>query len=143
MANREKRNKSRGSAGNNRKSGSDYLVRNRQKEGIVETDTGLQYKILEEGEGGSPDERAIITVHQRCQLVNGTVIEDTYRENEPSEVRIEELIEGYQEGVMLMKKGARYKFFIPPELAWGKKGTGTKIPPNSVLLFDVRLIDFY
>ncbi len=143
MAKREKRNKSRGSVGNNRKTGSDYLIKNKQKEGVVETASGLQYKIIEEGEGVSPDENSIITVHQRCQLVNGSVIEDTYRENEPSEVRMAELIEGYQEGVMLMNKGARFKFFIPPELAWGKKGTGTKIPPNSVLLFDVRLIDFY
>ncbi len=143
MAGREKRNKSRGSAGNNRKSGQSYLEKNRQKEGIIETESGLQYQILEEGEGPCPDEQANITVHQRCWLVNGTVIEDTYKENEASEVAMPELIEGYQEGVQLMNKGARYKFFIPPELAWGKQGTGTKIPPNSTLIFDVRLIDFW
>ena len=143
MANREKRNRSRGSSGNNRKSGSDYLSKNAKKEGVIETNSGLQYKILEQGEGIAPSDNAIITVHQRCQLVNGTIIEDTYKENEPSEVKIEELIEGYSEGAKLMKKGARFKFFIPPELAWGKKGSGSKIPPNSVLIFDVKLIDFY
>lgn len=143
MAGRDKRNKSRGSAGNNRKTGEDFLAKNKKKEGVIETASGLQYKIVEEGEGASPDAKAFITVHQRCQLVNGTLIEDTYRENETSEVKMEELIEGYQEGVQLMNKGARYKFFIPSELAWGKSGTGTKIPPNSILLFDVRLVDFW
>lgn len=143
MAKREKRNKSRGSAGNNRKTGEDFLEKNKKKEGVIETDSGLQYKVIEEGDGDYPDEKAIISVHQRCQLVNGTIIEDTYRENEPSEVKIEELIEGYQEGILLMQKGARYNFFIPSELAWGKSGTGTKIPPNSVLIFDVKLIDFW
>lgn len=143
MAKRDKRDRSRGSAGNNRKAGESFLEKNAKKEGVFVTDSGLQYLIIEEGDGEKPDSKAVITVHQRCQLVNGTVIEDTYKENEPSEVKMEELIEGYQEGVQLMKKGARYKFFIPNELAWGKNGTGNKIPPYSVLIFDVRLIDFW
>ena len=143
MAKREKRNKSRGSAGNNRKMGEDFLEKNRRKEGVRESESSLQYLVLEEGEGDCPDANAIITVHQRCQLVNGTIIEDTYRENETSEVKVKELIEGYQEGIQLMKKDARYKFFIPWELAWGKNGTGSKIPPYSMLIFDVRLIDFW
>ncbi len=143
MAQRSKRNKSRGSAGNNRKAGSDFLEKNKSKPGIIETDSGMQYQVIEEGDGLIPDQNASITVHQRCWLVNGNVIEDTYKENEPSEVKVNELIEGYREGIQLMKKGSRYKFFIPPELAWGKKGTGAKIPPNSVLIFDVRLVDFW
>lgn len=143
MAKRDKRDRSRGSAGNNRKAGESFLEKNAKKEGVFVTDSGLQYLIIEEGDGEKPDSKAVITVHQRCQLVNGTVIEDTYKENEPSEVKMEELIEGYQEGVQLMKKGARYKFFIPNELAWGKNGTGNKIPPYSALIFDVRLIDFW
>ena len=143
MANRNKRTRSRGSAGNNRKSGEEFLLKNRKKEGVIETESGLQYIIIEKGEGSQPDNNSIIIVHQRCQLVNGSTIEDTYKENEPSEVTIEELIEGYQEGVQLMKKGARYKFYIPNELAWGKNGTGSKIPPYSMLIFDVKLIDFW
>lgn len=143
MAKREKRNKSRGSAGNNRKTGEDFLAKNRRKEGVIETDSGLQYLVLEEGEGKCPDATATITVHQRCQLVNGTIIEDTYHENKTSEVNVKELIEGYREGIQLMKQGARYKFFIPAELAWGKNGSGSKIPPFSMLIFDVRLIDFW
>lgn len=143
MGQREKRKKSRGSSGYNRKTGGDYLEKNKNKPGVFETETGLQYQIIEEGAGSTPPENAYVIVHQRCQLVNGTIIEDTYKENETSEVKMEELIEGYKEGIMLMSKGARYKFFIPPELAWGKKGTDNKIPPNSVLIFDVRLVDFW
>ncbi len=143
MANRNKRTRSRGSAGNNRKLGEEFLDKNRKKKGVIETESGLQYIIVEEGDGDRPDHKSIITVHQRCQLVNGSVIEDTYKKNEPSEVKMEELIEGYQVGVQLMKKGSRYKFFIPSELAWGKNGTGSKIPPYSMLIFDVKLIDFW
>lgn len=143
MAQRSKRDKSRGSAGNNRKTGEEFLTKNKHKDGIQFTDSGLQYQIIERGTGPSPSELATITVHQRCWLVNGAVIEDTYRENKTSEVILSELIEGYREGVLLMNKGARYKFFIPPDLAWGKKGTGNKIPPNAVLIFDVRLVDFW
>lgn len=142
MSKREKRNRNRGSAGNNKRTGDDFLVKNSKKPGIQKTSSGLQYLILEEGKGEHPTEECYVTVHQRCLLVNGHVIEDTYRENKPSEVKMGELIEGYKEGLLLMKKGARYKFFISPDLAWGKKGSGSKIPPNSVLIFDVRLIDF-
>jgi len=143
MAKRDKKNRSRGSAGNNRKKGEDFLTKNQKKEGIQETDSGLQYMIIDEGLGNKPDDKAILTIHQRCQLLNGKIIIDTYKENKPSEVKMEELIDGYQEGIKLMKKTARYKFFIPSELAWGKNGTGNKIPPYSVLIFDVRLIDFW
>ena len=143
MGKREKRNRSRGSVGNNRKTGEDFLEKNSKKSDVNETKSGLQYIIIEEGKGDKPDSNANINVHQRCQLVNGTLIDDTYKKNEPSEVKMEELIEGYQEGIQLMNKGARYKFFIPAELCWGKQGSGSKIPPNSVLIFDVKLIDFW
>lgn len=143
MARYEKRDKSRGSAGNNRKSGEEYLRKNRQKKGVTETETGLQYEIIENTTGDCPDSSSYVEVHQRCWLVNGKIIEDTYRENETSKVKMQELINGYQEGLQLMTKGSRFKFYIPSELAWGKKGSGVKIPPNSVLIFDVRLIDFW
>lgn len=143
MRDRSKRDRSRGSSGNNRKLAEEFLAKNGKKKGIVETGTGLQYQVIEHGEGASPAENSYLTVHQRCTLVSGQVIEDTYKENKPSEVQVNELIEGYQEGIMLMNKGARYRFYIHPDLAWGKKGSGSKIPPNSLLIFDVRLIDFW
>lgn len=143
MAKREKRNKSRGSTGNNRKSGEDFMTKNSKKEGVVCTDSGLQYKIIEDGNGDSPFESCNVIIHQRCTLLNGKIIADTYKENEPDEVPMEELIAGYREGLMLMRKGGKSKLFIPPELAWGKKGTSNKIPPNAVLIFDVKLVDFW
>lgn len=143
MSKREKRNKSRGSSGHNRKAGEDFLSKNRHKDGVIETESGLQYMVIEEGTGESPHEQNHVIVHQRCQLLNGKVIEDTYKENQTSEVPMNELIEGYREGLLLMNKGSRYKFFIPPDLAWGKKGTGTKIPPSAILIFDVRLVDLW
>ncbi|NJN25440.1 MAG: peptidylprolyl isomerase [Cyclobacteriaceae bacterium] len=143
MAKREKRNKNRGSAGNNRKSGDDFLSKNRHKAGVIETDTGLQYLMLEEGSGGYLDEAATVSIHQRCTLANGKVIEDTYKDNVPDQVAMNDLIAGYREGLLLMKKGGRARLFVPPELAWGKKGSGSKIPPNALLIFDVRLVDFW
>ncbi len=140
MAKRERKQKSRGSAGQNRKSGEEFLELNRKKEGVFCTDSGLQYAIVEETDGPKPDEWSTIVLHQRCLLLNGTILEDTYRINEPDAVPINELIEGLQEGLQLMREGSRYKFWVPADLAWGRKGTGNKIPPNAVLAFDIRLL---
>lgn len=143
MAKRDKKSRNRGSVGNNRKTGEGFLQKNAQKEGVVELPSGLQYKIIEKGSGAHPNEDSFITFHQRCLLLNGSSIIDTYQENKASEAKLSELLEGLQEGLLLMNKGARYKFFLPPELAWGKKGSSSRIPPNAVLQFDIRLIDFW
>lgn len=143
MPKRDKKTRNRGSAGNNRKSAEEFLSKNRSKNGVIETPSGLQYQIVEEGDGEKPFADCNVIVHQRCALLNGKVIEDTYKNNEPDEVPMSELIEGYRQGLLLMRKGSRYKLFIPPELAWGKKGTGNKIPPYALLIFDVRLVDFW
>ncbi|PRZ02257.1 FKBP-type peptidyl-prolyl cis-trans isomerase FkpA [Marinilabilia salmonicolor] len=140
MARREKRQKSKGSAGNNRKSGEDFLEQNGKKPGVKETESGLQYTIVEEIEGEKPDEWSTVEIHQRALLLNGTILEDTYRANQTSIVPLNELIEGLQEGLQLMSVGSRYKFWVPSDLAWGRKGTGNKIPPNAVLYFDIRLV---
>jgi FKBP-type peptidyl-prolyl cis-trans isomerase len=140
---RETKNKKKGSAGNNRKTGEDFLEKNRNKEGVYETGSGLQYSIIEKTEDEHPGEDSYVTIHQRALLLNGTILIDTYRENAPDEVLVKELIEGLQEGISMMGKGSRYKFWVPAELAWGKKGTGNKIPPYAVLQFDIRLIDFW
>lgn len=140
MGRREKRQKNKGSAGNNRKSGEDFLEQNAQKPGVIEMESGLQYTIVEEKEGEKPDDWSIVEIHQRALLLNGTILEDTYRANQTSLVPLNELIEGLQEGLQLMSVGSRYKFWVPSDLAWGRKGTGNKIPPNAVLQFDIRLV---
>lgn len=141
MAKRDKKSRSKGSAGNNRKAGEDFLLQNRKKEGVIETDSGLQYMIVEDIGDRSPGIFDEVEIHQRAMLLDGKILEDTYRQNKPEHVKIEELIEGLQEGLQMMKTGSRYKFWIPPELGWGRKGTGNKIPPNATLVFDIRLIE--
>lgn len=141
MARREKKVRSKGSAGNNRKAGEEYLQQNKQKAGVIETNSGLQYLIVDEKQGNKPGIFDTVKIHQRALLLDGKILEDTYRQNQPDEVKIEELIEGLQEGIPLMSVGSRYKFWVPTELAWGRKGTGNKIPPNAVLSFDIRLVE--
>ena len=80
-------------------------------------------------------------MHQRISLLDGTLIADTYSENMPAEFSLKEAIEGYREGILMMPIGARYKFWVPSELAWGKKGAGKKIGPNSMLIIDAKLVD--
>lgn len=140
LARKDQQKKQKGSAGNNRKMGEDFLTKNAQKADVIETESGLQYSILKEGDGKMPDEYSTVVVHQRALLLNGKCIEDTFRINEPSTVPVSELIEGYKEGILLMQEGARYKLFVSPELGWGRKGSGSKIPPNSVIIFDVHLL---
>jgi len=141
MGRRDKKQRSKGSAGNNRKTGEGFLLQNLQKEGVEETDSGLQYLVVEEKQGKKPGMFDTVQIHQRALLLDGKILEDTYRKNRPDEVKIDELIEGLQEGLQLMSVGSRYKFWVPADLAWGKKGTGNKIPPNAVLSFDIRLVE--
>jgi FKBP-type peptidyl-prolyl cis-trans isomerase FkpA len=141
MARREKKSRNKGSAGNNRKSGEDFLLQNAKKEGVIETGSELQYLIVEEKTDKKPSMFDVVKIHQRALLLDGKILEDTYRQNKPDEVKIDELIEGLQEGLQMMSVGSRYKFWVPADLAWGKKGTGNKIPPNAVLSFDIRLVE--
>ena len=141
MARREKKAKNKGSAGNNRKAGEDFLIQNKNKPGVFETESGLQYLILDEKNGPKPGMFDTVKIHQRALLLDGKILEDTYRQNQPDNVKLEELIEGLQEGLQLMPVGSRYRFWVPAALGWSRKGTGNKIPPNAVLTFDIRLLD--
>ena len=130
----------KGSSGQNRKAGEDYLDKYRQKDGVQETASGLLYREVEPGSGIAPTETDSVEVNQRIQLVGGKIIGDTYKEGIPDEFTMKEAIPGIREGLQLMQEGARYEFVVPPELAWGKKGVGNKIGPNAVLIFDLRLL---
>ncbi|NOR74844.1 MAG: peptidylprolyl isomerase [Draconibacterium sp.] len=141
MARREKKARNKGSAGNNRKLGEDFLLQNSKKEGVTETHSGLQFLVVEEKNGARPGILDTVIIHQRALLLDGKILIDTYRLNKPDEVIVSELIEGLQEGLQLMSVGSSYKFWVPAELAWGRKGSENKIPPNAVLFFDIRLVD--
>ncbi len=129
----------RGGAGQNRSETEAFLKKNRQKPDVIETASGLQYAICEQGEGRSPDEWSMVEINQRILLVDGTVIKDTYHGVETDVFKMEEAIEGLKEGLLLMKEGGKFRFVVPPDLAWGKRGAGRRIGPYATLIFDVRL----
>ncbi|KAA3619546.1 MAG: peptidylprolyl isomerase [Calditrichaeota bacterium] len=135
--------KGKGSQGFNRKNSEKFLNKNRQVPGVQETDSGLQFLVLEDGDGSNPVAANSVMVHQRISLIDGTKIDDTYQKNEPAEFTLAEALAGYREGLMLMRVGGRYKLFIPPNLAWGKRGAGKKIGPFATLIIDVRLLKIF
>lgn len=116
-----------------------FLKKNRLKADVIEMESGLQYTIMNEGEGESPTKWSTVDVNQRILLVDGTVIKDTFRTPDTDRFSMEEAIAGLKEGLPLMKEGARYRFFVPPDLAWGKRGAGDKIGAHATLIFDIRL----
>ena len=132
--------KGKGSKGFNRKNTDDFLDKNRGKPDILLTTSGLQYLIVEAEVGDKPLDTSRVEVHQRISLMDGTVIDDTYKTSDPAVFSLEEAISGYREGLLMMSTGSRYRFFIHPDLAWGKRGAGHKIGPNAVLIIDARLI---
>lgn len=141
MGRKKKKDKktNKGSVGMNRKQSQEFLDKNRKKEGVLQTASGLQYLVREDAAGPKPTLDDEVTVNQRITLLDGTVIGDTYRRNEPDTFALGEAIEGLKEGLPLMSVGAKYRFFVPPELAWGKRGAGSKIPPYATLIFDIKL----
>ena len=138
---RSKSRSVKGSTGLNRKNTQQYLEKYRCKPDVFNTESGVLYRILESANGLSPTIDDEVQINQRAWLVDGTVIEDTYKKGEIEQFRINSAIEGLQEGLQLMNVGARFEFVIPPELAWGRKGVGKKIGPNAALTFDIRLIN--
>ena len=129
----------RGGAGQNRAESEAFLKKNRQRPDVLETPSGLQYTVREEGTGKSPDEWSTVEINQRILLVDGTIIKDTYHGVETDTFTIKEAIPGLQEGLPLMKEGGKTRFVVPSDLAWGKRGTGRKIGPFAALIFDIRL----
>ena len=135
----QQKRQTKGSAGFNRRNSENFLEKNRHKPGVLETESGLQYLILDDGDGKKPTCTDTVQVQQRIALIDGTVIADDYKKSNISEFTMQEAIEGYREGLLLMQTGARYRFFIPSDLAWGKRGAGNKIGPYAALIIDARL----
>nr|WP_136250855.1 FKBP-type peptidyl-prolyl cis-trans isomerase [Ningiella ruwaisensis] len=120
--------------------GEAFLAENAEKEGVMVTDSGLQYEVLEEGTGKSPAATDTVTVHYRGTLLDGTEFDSSYGRGEPASFPLNRVISGWTEGLQLMKEGAKYRFYIPSELAYGPRATGA-ITPNSTLIFDVELLE--
>tara|TARA_R110002096_G_scaffold86990_5_gene199809 strand:- start:5567 stop:6268 length:702 start_codon:yes stop_codon:yes gene_type:complete len=125
----------------NMKEGKDFLAANKAKDGIIETATGLQYKVLEEGSGKSPKAEDEVEVNYEGSLIDGRVFDSSYERGESISFPLNRVIRGWTEGVQLMKEGATYEFYIPAELAYGPNAPrGSIIGPNSTLIFKVELI---
>ena len=122
--------------------GEAFLQENGSKPGVVTTASGLQYIVLKEGEGASPSPADQVRVHYTGKLLDGTVFDSSIERNEPVVFYVRSVIPGWTEALQLMKEGAEYKLFIPGNLAYGEQGNPRGgIGPNSVLTFDVKLID--
>lgn len=124
----------------NKADGEAFLAENAKKEGVVVTASGLQYKVLEAGEGDSPVPSDVVTVHYRGTLVDGTQFDSSYDRGQPATFPVGGVIPGWTEALQLMKPGAKWQLVIPADLAYGERGAGQAIGPNSTLLFDVELI---
>ena len=124
----------------NKAEGESFLAENAKQEGIVVTESGLQYKILEPGEGDAPGPADLATVHYRGTLIDGTQFDSSYDRGQPATFPVGGVIPGWTEALQLMKPGARFQLFIPADLAYGERGAGQDIGPNATLLFDVELI---
>jgi FKBP-type peptidyl-prolyl cis-trans isomerase len=118
-----------------------FFAQNREKEGVLETESGLQYEVLEAGAGDSPTAEDTVTVHYRGTLLDGTQFDSSYDRGEPATFPLGRVVPAWTEGLQLMKEGAKYKLYVPPALGYGERGAPPKIGPNAGLLFEVELID--
>ncbi len=119
--------------------GKRFLEENAKRSEVSVTDSGLQYEVLKEGTGASPVATETVEVHYHGTLIDGTVFDSSVERGQTIEFPLNRVIPGWTEGVQLMKEGAKYRFFIPYDLAYGAQGSPPKIPPYSALIFDVEL----
>ncbi len=127
-------------AGENKKKADEFLAKNKTAEGVKTTASGLQYIVDKEGTGASPKESDMVRVHYKGTLLSGEEFDSSYARKEPAEFPVSGVIKGWGEALQLMKVGGKYKLFVPPDLAYADK-SGGKIPPNSLLIFEVELLD--
>lgn len=118
----------------------DY-IQSKGLKGVKKTDSGIYYVMEKEGDGGHPSSTSKVTAHYHGELLNGEKFDSSYDRNQPLEFNLGQVVRGWGISIPLLKKGGKGKFIIPSDLAYGARGAG-KIPPNSVLMFDIELVDF-
>ena len=124
----------------NRVAGENFLLENANREGVVKTASGLQYRVVTEGKGAKPSPTDVVTVHYTGRLLDGTVFDSSLSAGEPVSFPLDQVIPGWSEGVQLMNVGSKYEFWIPYDLAYGTSSIGGVIDPYSTLHFEVELL---
>jgi FKBP-type peptidyl-prolyl cis-trans isomerase FklB len=124
----------------NKKEGEVFLSENKKKEGVKTLPSGLQYKVIKGGTGKKPKINDTVTTHYRGTLIDGTEFDSSYRRGQPVSFPVSGVIPGWTEALQLMEEGAKWQLFIPPNLAYGERGTGRDIGPNATLIFEIELI---
>ena len=125
----------------NKKAGEEFLSINKHKAGVVELPSGLQYEVLKNGTGAKPTANDKVKCHYHGTLINGQVFDSSVQRGEPAVFGVSQVIPGWVEALQLMPVGSKWRLFIPSNLAYGERGAGEAIEPNSTLIFDVELLD--
>lgn len=124
----------------NMESGAEFLAENKKREGVITTESGLQYELLQKGDGATPTATDMVKVDYVGTLIDGTEFDSSIKRGEPAVFGVDQVIPGWSEALQLMEVGSKYKLYIPAELAYGEKGAPPVIEPNSVLVFEVDLL---
>ena len=120
--------------------GNEFLAQNKQKEGVVELASGLQYQVLTAGTGAKPSATDQVQCHYHGTMLDGQVFDSSVQRGEPAVFGVNQVIAGWVEALQLMQEGAKWRLFIPYQLAYGERGAGQSIPPFATLIFDVELL---
>ncbi len=121
--------------------GEKYLEENKARDGVITLESGLQYEVLNEGSGDKPSASSTVRTHYHGTLTNGEVFDSSYERGQPAEFPVNGVIPGWTEALQLMSVGSKWRLHLPHDLAYGERGAGAKIPPFSVLVFDVELLE--
>ncbi len=134
------KNINNGKANKNKEAGAEFLARNKEKEGVVELPSGLQYKVIIPGNGNVPELTDEVQCHYHGTLIDGTVFDSSVERGQPAIFPVNAVIQGWVEALQMMRVGSKWQLFIPSDLAYGNQGAGDVIAPDSTLIFEVELL---
>jgi len=133
--------KMKNAAATNKKAGDEFLATNKTAEGVKTTESGLQYKVITEGKGDTPKSTDTVVTHYKGTLIDGTEFDSSYKRGQPATFPVTGVIKGWTEALQKMKVGSKWQLFIPSDLAYGPRGAGKSIGPDSVLIFEIELLE--